>query len=101
MSAAKRYQRQATAKDLHYFQNPSLWPLYPFLPLIRRPVDQEEIEYGVLYDARGTSGKYGYSTTVFLANVVLLPPTEAEFLALPRHVYDTYAELADDGWTVD
>jgi hypothetical protein len=31
----------------------------------------------------------------------LLPPTEAELLASPRHVYDTVDELAADGWSID
>jgi hypothetical protein len=101
MSAAERYQRKATARDRHFFQNPALWPNYPFLPVVRRPVGQAEAECGVLYDALGMSGHYGYSATVFLVNLLQLPRTEAEFLALPRRVYDTFFEMADDGWTVD
>jgi hypothetical protein len=56
---------------------------------------------GVLYDAVHSSGKYGLSSTVFVTNLYLLPRTEAEFLALPHHVYDTVEELAADGWVVD
>ena len=58
-------------------------------------------EMGVLYDAVHSSGKYGLSSTVFVTNLYLLPRTEAEFLALPHHVYDTVEELAADGWVVD
>ena len=101
MTTTRRYLRRATARDLRFFQNPQLWPQYPWLPLTRQPIDSDKRELGVLYDARGISGIYGYSATVFLANVCLLPQTEAEFLALPKCVYDTFEELADDGWTVD
>jgi hypothetical protein len=101
MQPVARYQRLATARDLSFFCDPSLWPQHPFLPVVRRPVGQQEPECGVLYDARGASGRYGYSATVCLTNLFLLPPTEAEFLASPRCAYDTPEELAADGWTVD
>jgi hypothetical protein len=55
----------------------------------------------VLYDASGASGRFEYSATVFLANLFLLPPTEAELLVLPRCVYDTAEEMAQAGWTID
>jgi len=58
------------------------------------------MEYGVLYDAVNTSGLFGFSSTVFMANLYMLPKTEAEFLALPKHVYDSPEELAEDGWFV-
>jgi hypothetical protein len=80
---------------------PSLWPRRPFLPVTRRAVGSATCELGVLYDARGVSGTYGYSSTVFRVNLLALPLIEAEFLALPKHVYDTLEELADEGWTVD
>ena len=54
-----------------------------------------------MYDARGASGLYGYSATVFLTNYFFVPAAEADLLALPRCVYDTLEELAADGWTVD
>jgi hypothetical protein len=58
-------------------------------------------ELGILYDARGASGRTGYACTVFRTNLFTLPRNEADLLALPRHVYDTLDELADDGWLVD
>jgi len=94
-------QRQAAAKDLFYFAHPEHWPLRPFLPLRRARDDSQDNELGLLYDAAGTSGTYGFGCTVFLVNLLDLPPTEPEFLALPRLVYDTFDELADDGWVVD
>ena len=66
MPTAALYQRFATARDLRFFCDPSLWPQHPFLPVVRRPVGQEDPECGVLYDARATSGRCGYSATVFL-----------------------------------
>jgi hypothetical protein len=94
-----QYYRRADPHDLLLFTCPDLWPLRPFLPVIRHPVDRSP-EFGVLYDAVHVSGTYGLSATVFLANVFLLPRTEAEFLTLPRRVYDSPEELAADGWIV-
>jgi hypothetical protein len=87
-------------RNLTFFRDPQLWPQWPFLPVMRRRPGVEE-EYGVLYDACGSSGKFGYACTIFLANYFLLPSTEEEFLALPRETYDTPEEVADAGWTVD
>jgi hypothetical protein len=58
-------------------------------------------QLGIVYDAVGMSELYGFSATVFLVNFFLIPKTEAEFLALPRIVYDTLDELFDDGWVID
>ena len=101
MNATEPTSRRATAKDLLYFQNPRLWPQYPFLPVRRHPPGNNECQLGLLYDARGVSGTYGLSATVFLVNLFDVPPIEAEFLARPRCVYDTIEELAADGWVVD
>ena len=101
MTVPPVYRRRATARDLHFFTHPELWPCRPFLPVTRLTVDGTECECGLLYDARGVSQRYGLSATVFVGNLCLLPPTETEFLALPKHVYDTVEELAADGWAVD
>jgi hypothetical protein len=89
------------ARDLFMFAHPELWPLYPFLPLRRDREAGQDFELGLLYDAVGVSGTYGYRCTVFLTNLLDLPATEPEILALPRLVYDRFDELADDGWRVD
>jgi hypothetical protein len=70
------------------------------LALVRRRTGQEE-EYGVLYDLKGVYGMLGFSATVWMCNIFLLPPTLEEFLALPREVFDTVEEIADAGWCVD
>jgi hypothetical protein len=101
MPTTRPYVRQATARDLLFFQKPHLWPHHPFLPLTRRATDKSPPQLGVLYDARGVSGTYGHACTVFVTNIFSLPPTEAQFLALPRCVYDSFDELADDGWVID
>ena len=54
-----------------------------------------------MYDCWSVGRRPGFSATVFIANVFLLPKTEAEFLTLPKCVYDTPDELLADGWRVD
>jgi hypothetical protein len=101
MNATSGFQRRAGARDMLFFQNPTLWPHYPFLPVVRRRLGQAEPELGLLYDARGMSGTFGFTSTVFLSNLFEAPTAEPEFLAQPRCVYDSFDELAADGWTVD
>ena len=101
MTTLRRYRRRATARDFLFFRSPRLWPLWPFLPVVRRPAGAGEPELGLMYDARGAFGRYGYSAAVFLTNYFLVPAALADLLALPRRVYDTPDELAADGWTVD
>jgi hypothetical protein len=88
-------------RDLLLFRTPRLWSLWPVLPVIRLGAGGADGQCGFLYDARGVWGTYGFSATVFLGNVFLLPPDEAGVLALPRCVYDTAEEICDAGWTAD
>ena len=101
MSIARFFPCRATMRDLTFMSTPSLWPIHPFLPIVRRSVVGDCEQLGVLYDAVGDAGLYGYSATVFLTNLFTLPQTEADFLALPKFVYDTLDELTGDGWVVD
>jgi hypothetical protein len=101
MPDAKQYHRRATARDVRFFADPSLWPHYPFLPLIRQAVGNNERELGLLYDAYGMSGTCGFGCTVFRVNLFAVPATEERLLASPRQVFDTFDELADAGWCVD
>jgi hypothetical protein len=87
-------------RDLHFFTHPREWPLWPFLPLVRRRPGGEE-ELGLLFDALGARGVAGHSATVFLGNLFFLPPTLDDFLALPAEVFDAPEEVADAGWCVD
>jgi hypothetical protein len=88
------------ARALGLVSQPALWPQYPFLP-VRRPGPGGGWERGVLYDARGVSGVYGHACTVFLTDLDHLPRYEAEFLGLPRHVYDNCWEVIEAGWGPD
>jgi hypothetical protein len=101
MPTAIPSRRRATARDFYFFKHPKHWPLWPFLPVVRRHAEGEDAECGLMFDAVGTLGVHGYDCTVFLCNFFELPETDEEFLALPRHSYDTLDELANDGWTVD
>jgi hypothetical protein len=91
---------EGVARDLFFFREPTLWPAWPYLPLVRRRPDGVT-DLGVLYDFAHTSGRTGYGCAVFLCNVVFVPDTEEEFLALPKEVFDTWEEVAAAGWAVD
>jgi hypothetical protein len=81
-----------------FLTTPALWPHWPFLPVVRRTGGREEL--GVVFDARAAQ-LTGYSATVFLTNLFLLPHDFAEFLALPHETFDSTEELAEAGWRVD
>jgi hypothetical protein len=81
-----------------FVSTPALWPLWPFLPLVRRTGGGEEL--GVLFDTRG-AGLTGESTIVFLTNLFLLPANLESFLALPHETFDGAEELVAAGWQVD
>jgi hypothetical protein len=100
MSDTNTEPRPATARDLHFFQTPRLWTTWPFLPVVRRRADGET-ECGVLYDCWTVARRGGFSATVFICNIFLLPRKEEEFLALPRETFDTPEEIAAAGWRVD
>jgi hypothetical protein len=100
MTTPTEEPRKATARDLFFFQNPQLWQTWPFLPVVRRHASGA-MDYGVLYDALHATGHTGYSSTVLLTNLFLLPETEAELLALPKETFDTAEEMAEAGWRVD
>ena len=100
MSDTTTQARPGGPRDLFYFTHPDRWDLWPVLPVVRRHPDGA-MDYGVLYDFRGTSGRLGLSCAVLLSNVFLLPDTEEALLALPREVYDRPEELLGAGWTVD
>jgi len=88
------------SRTLRFLQSPDLWPQWPFLPLVRRRPGCD-VELGVLFDAWGACSLTGYSRTVFLTNVLLLPQRLDAFLALPRETFDTADEVADAAWRVD
>src|SRR5947209_14324734 len=92
---------QQRLRHLRAFRNPALWRCWPFLPVVRRTPDGNGQQLGVLFDAVRVCGQYGYSATIFLENLFLLPHTHEQLFAVPKLVYDTAEEIADAGWTVD
>ncbi len=78
---------------------PAVWPVWPFLPVVRRCRGEEEL--GVLFDAFGMCGLTGFSAAVFFTNLFTLPPSLPQLLALPKEVFDTPDELVAAGWRVD
>lgn len=94
-----RFQ-EGRQRSLRLMQDRDAWTTWPFLPLLRTGPDGVK-QLGVLYDARHTSGRFGYSSTVFLQNLFALPLTEERLLAGPRIVYDSLDLLLDDQWRVD
>ena len=87
-------------RNLLFLATPALWPVWPFLPLIRRRPDGGE-DYGVLYDCWTKAGRPGFRATVFLTNLFELPPSEDELLVLPREVFDSPEEIVAAGWRID
>ena len=77
MSQLPNEEGQERVRNLHYMAMPRLWPHWPFLPLVRRRSGCKD-ELGLMYDARGASGLYGFSATVFLSNYFFVPAAEAE-----------------------
>ncbi|HEY7328494.1 MAG TPA: hypothetical protein VH592_12675 [Gemmataceae bacterium] len=100
MTTPTEKPRKATARDLFFFANPEHWPTWPVLPVVRRH-DDGEMQCGLLYDIMHLSGRTGFSSTVFLCNIFLMPQNEDEFLALPKEVFDSPEEMAAAGWCVD
>jgi hypothetical protein len=100
MPDAHQQPRPPTAHDRLVLGTPRLWEHWPFLPVVRHRVDGE-MDYGVLYDCWTVSRRSGYSATVFLTNLFLLPSTEEKLLALPKETFDTVEELVAAGWRVD
>ncbi len=87
-------------RTLVFLSTHELWDFWPFMPVVRRKPGCEQ-EMGVVYDALHAKSLPGYSCTVFLINVFLLPETIEELLKVPHETFDTFDELAEAGWTVD
>lgn len=87
------------ARNQLLMSTPALWPVWPFLPLVRRRDGGEQL--GLLYDGFHLTGRPGSSATVFLCNLFEIPAREIDFLALPREAYDTVEEIYASGWRVD
>jgi hypothetical protein len=90
--------RSVRERTVLFLSTPALWPAWPFLPVVRRTGRAEEL--GVVFDARA-AGLTGYSSTVWLTNLFLLPPSFEQFLALPHETFDSCEEVASAGWSLD
>jgi hypothetical protein len=89
------------SRHLLFLSRPELWPVWPYLPLIRRQPGAGEDECGLLFDIFHLDGRTGLSASVFLTNLFTMPQTFEEFLALPREQYDSPEEVYAAGWRVD
>jgi hypothetical protein len=90
----------ARARTLYFLERHDRWPHWPFLPVVRRRLGRDA-ELGLVFDALNACDLAGYSATVFLTNLFLLPATLPQFLALPRETFDSAEELTQAGWRVD
>ena len=54
-----------------------------------------------MFDLMDLYGITGFGATVFLANLLLLPPKVKDFLALAKEVFDTPEEVFASGWPVN
>jgi hypothetical protein len=84
---------------LLFLGRPDLWPHWPFLPVTRHK--QDGVTLGVLFDALHAANLTGYSATIFLTNLLLIPDDLGTLLALPREVFDTPEEVYVAGWRID
>lgn len=87
-------------RNLLFLSSASLWPNWPFLPVIRRRAGKEE-EYGVMFDALTACDLAGFSATVFLTNLYEMPRELDSLLELPKEVFDRPEEVEAAGWRVD
>jgi hypothetical protein len=92
---------QCRQRNLAMMGAAACWPYYPFLPLRRDRADVEAPDLGILYDAWGVGKTPGYSASVFLVNILQVPPTEDALFLAPREVFDMVDEIFDAGWRVD
>ncbi|HEX3313239.1 MAG TPA: hypothetical protein VHR72_00045 [Gemmataceae bacterium] len=91
-------------RTFYFLTHPEAWEVWPYLPLVRRAVGDAEVSpdnCGLLYDVFRLKGTTGYGATVIHCNLFMLPPTEAELLAMPQEVFDTFDELYAAGWRID
>ena len=86
-------------RNLLFFTTPALWERWPFLPMVRRNSGNEEC--GLLCDVLGLGGPTGFTATVILCNLFLVPSSLDELLALPHEVFDLPEEIYSAGWRVD
>src|SRR4051794_5523811 len=101
MSPTTPLEGAARARTLYFLAHREEWPQWPFLPVVRRRPGHAEPELGVIFDALNAGGPPGFSCTVVLTNLFLMPPRLEEFLRLPRETFDLPEEVADAGWSVD
>jgi hypothetical protein len=93
-------QLKSPQRDLYFMSDPDHWATAPFMPLVRRRPNGDQ-DLGDLFDALNFCDQPGYRCTVWLTNLLLLPPTLDEFFALPKEVFDTFEEVIAAGWRVD
>ena len=91
--------RRERIRNLLFLSTPRLWPVWPFLPLLRRRPGYED-ECGLLYDVFGLRGMPGYKAAVFACNIFELPPEE-QLLEMPRETFDTPEEIYSSGWRIE
>jgi hypothetical protein len=82
-------------QHLAMISDPSRWPCWPFLPLKRPKAGGTwPPDMGLLWAGSG-------GLTVHACNLLVVPPTAAEFRSLPSQTYASAEEMLDDGWLVD
>jgi hypothetical protein len=100
MTILSSAEEQIRQRNLLFFTKPRLWSHWPFLPLVRRKHGKDE-ECGLLFDAKTLHNLPGYSATVFLCVLFLIPTTLDEFLNMTKETFDTPEEVFEAGWRVD
>ena len=87
-------------RQMLFLSEPSLWPAWPILPLVRRRPGADE-ECGFLFDLGKVYGHAGFASTVFLANIFEMPTGQDELLQLPREDCGSTEGIYAAGWRID
>jgi hypothetical protein len=87
-------------RQMLYLGEPSLWPAWPLLPLVRRRPGRAE-EYGFLFDLRKFNHPENSTSTVFLGNIFEMPANRQELLRLPQEDYADAEAVYAAGWRID
>lgn len=100
-SLGEDHQAEEKLRNLTFMATPEAWPMYPFLPLVRRTGSTDGPDLGLLIAGEFRERLPSLATTVVLACVFTLPSSWEGFLSLPRESHGSVEDIYAAGWRVD